>query len=203
MIKINNLKYGNTKTYLIQGIKNNILIDTDWAGTLPKFFKALGEQNLKVQDIDYLFITHYHPDHMGLAQELINYGVKLVVMDSQLKYIHQSDYIFKRQKKINFKPIDNNQILVLPIAKSRNFLKECGIAGEILSTPGHSDCSVSYVLDNGEAFVGDLYPIEQVALYDDITLTESWKKLKEANVKIVHFAHYNDEKNIDWSQIDI
>lgn len=187
------LKYGNTKCYLIKGTAKNILIDTDWAGTLPLFFKELGKQKLKIQDIDYLFITHYHPDHMGIAQNLVDYGVNLVVLDTQIKYIHQSDYIFQRQPKLKFKPIDDKKIILLKVKNSKSFLKRCGIAGKILSTPGHSNCSVSYILDNGEAFVGDLYPIEQVALYNNPTITNSWKKLINNNVKIVHFAHYNDE----------
>lgn len=201
MVKVIKIKYGNTKCYLIQGTKKTILIDTDWAGTLSRFFKKLGEYDLKVQNIDYLFITHYHPDHMGLAQVLADYGIKLVVLDSQLKYIHQSDYIFERQRNSEFEPIKDKQVLVLPIIKSRKFLKKCGIDGEILSTPGHSNCSVSYILDNGEAFVGNLYPIEQVAWYDNPVLTKSWEKLKYANVKKVHFAHYADEIISDWSQI--
>ncbi|MRN07143.1 MBL fold metallo-hydrolase [Lactobacillus sp. 0.1XD8-4] len=188
------LKYGNTNCYLIQGRKKNILIDTDWAALLPNFFRLLGERKLKVQNIDYLFVTHYHPDHMGIAQNLIEYGVKLVVLDSQVNYIHQSDYIFKRQVNSKFKPIDDSQVLHLSITQSRKFLKDCGINGEILSTPGHTNCSISIVLDSGEAFVGDLYPYDQVSLYDNPILTESWKKLQEANVKIVHFAHYADER---------
>lgn len=138
---------------------------------------------------------------MGIAQNLVDYGIKLVVLDSQLKFIHQSDYILERQKRKNFEPINDKQIILLPIAESRKFLKDCGINGEIISTPGHSDCSVSYIMDTGEAFVGDLYPIEQVALYDNPVLTKSWEKLKYANVKKVHFAHYADEIISDWSQI--
>ena len=35
-------------------------------------------------------------------------------------------------------------------------LAEFGIAGKVISTPGHSPGSVSVVLDTGDAFVGDL-----------------------------------------------
>lgn len=203
MTKVVKLKYGNTKCYLIQGIKKTILIDTDWAGTLPNFFRELGEHNLKIQDINYLFITHYHPDHMGIAQNLVDYGIKLVVLDSQLKFFHQSDYILERQKRKNFEPINDKQIILLPIAESRKFLKDCGINGEIISTPGHSDCSVSYIMDTGEAFVGDLYPLEQVALYNNPALTRSWENLRKENVDLIHFAHYSDEEILDWDRIKI
>ena len=33
------LKYGNTSTYLIKGDYGNLLIDTDYAGSLFAFFK--------------------------------------------------------------------------------------------------------------------------------------------------------------------
>lgn len=61
---IQEVKYGNTKTYLIKNEPNCILIDTDWAGTLPMFFRKIKDLGIKLSDIKYLLITHYHPDHM-------------------------------------------------------------------------------------------------------------------------------------------
>lgn len=104
--------------------------------------------------------------------------------------------------KVTMLKYGNTKCYLVQGTKSRNFLRKCGIDGEILSTPGHSECSVSYILDNGEAFVGDLYPMEQVALYDNPVLTESWRKLKQANIKIIHFAHYPDEKIADYPESD-
>ncbi len=34
---VSKLKYGNTNTFFIHGISGNLLIDTDYAGTLPAF----------------------------------------------------------------------------------------------------------------------------------------------------------------------
>ncbi|EHJ53204.1 MBL fold metallo-hydrolase [Streptococcus macacae] len=52
---------------------------------------------IRVEDIAYLLITHYHPDHMGLAQDLMNLGIQLLVMDVQKDFIHQSDSIFEKE----------------------------------------------------------------------------------------------------------
>ncbi|MCR5006659.1 MAG: MBL fold metallo-hydrolase, partial [Clostridiales bacterium] len=60
------LKYGNTNTFYIRGSQKSLLVDTDYAGTLPAFYKALKAHELQVTDIDYVIATHYHPDHMGL-----------------------------------------------------------------------------------------------------------------------------------------
>ena len=35
------LKYGNTNTFFIRGEACGLLIDTDYAGTLPAFYRAL------------------------------------------------------------------------------------------------------------------------------------------------------------------
>ena len=42
------LKYGNTSTFLIRGTKANLLIDTDYAGTLPAFYKAIKDIGIKL-----------------------------------------------------------------------------------------------------------------------------------------------------------
>ena len=76
------LKYGNTNTFLIQGKSGNILIDTDYAGTLSMFYRRIKEHGITVKDIDYILATHYHPDHIGLVGELMEQGVGLIIMES-------------------------------------------------------------------------------------------------------------------------
>ena len=68
------LRYGNTNTFFIQGIGGGLLVDTDFAGTLPAFYRAIKEHNIKSSDISYVLATHYHPDHIGLISELIKQG---------------------------------------------------------------------------------------------------------------------------------
>ena len=76
---ITELHYSATNTYVIAGKNGSLLWDTGWAGTFPLLCRALGEQDLKLQDIRYLLISHFHPDHMGIAQEIadacIGYGL--------------------------------------------------------------------------------------------------------------------------------
>ena len=55
------IKYGNTNTYLIHGASGNLLVDTDYAGTLQGFYRAIKALDIKVGDITYILTTHYHP----------------------------------------------------------------------------------------------------------------------------------------------
>jgi len=60
------LRYGNTNTFLIPAARGYLLLDTDYAGMLPAFYQAIKRAGVKVSDIAYVLVTHYHPDHMGL-----------------------------------------------------------------------------------------------------------------------------------------
>ena len=85
---VTKLRYGNTNTFLIRGAKGNVLVDTDYAGTLMMFYKSLKANGLTVKDINYVIATHYHPDHIGLISELTGQGVKLIIDDSQSGSVH-------------------------------------------------------------------------------------------------------------------
>ena len=187
------IRYGNTNTVLLRGDRGSILIDTDYAGTMPAFYKAIKEHGIKVSDITYVLATHYHPDHMGLISELMSQGVKLIIMESQTEYVHYSDEIFAREPKLGFKPIDESQAQVVLFEESRKFLEELGIAGEIISTPSHSADSISVILDDGTCIVGDMEPLEYLEAYEDNKkLKADWDALLSAAPKRIIYAHANE-----------
>ena len=45
------LRYGNTNTFYIPGADGGLLLDTDWAGTLPAFYKALKAAGLGLANV--------------------------------------------------------------------------------------------------------------------------------------------------------
>ena len=186
MNTVKEIMYGNTKCYLIN---NKIMVDTDWAGTLQKFFRCIKEKYLEIKDIKYLFITHFHPDHMGIAQELAELGIKIVVFEEQKEYIHWSDNIFAKEKNTAFKSIDEDNVQVISCLDSRNFLESTGVFGEVLYTPGHSEDSISVILDNGIAIVGDLPPLYTVPAYNDEKLEHSWNNILSNNLHSIYYGH--------------
>ncbi len=184
------IKYTPTNTYLIQGEKGNLLLDTGWAGTFPLFCRAMGEQNEKIQDISYILLTHFHPDHMGIAQEIADHTqAQLVILEVQLDYVHSPDPIFAKEKKGRFIPIREEEAKILRIRDSRDFLKELGIYGEILHTPGHSPDSISLFLDDGSLFVGDLNPLYELSLHEGDEIGKTWKSLLERHPGRIYYGH--------------
>ena len=188
------LKYGNTNTFLVEGSKGYLLVDTDYAGMLPAFYKALKQKDIKVRDIEYVMATHYHPDHMGLISELMKQGVKLLLLDEQKSHVHFSDAIFAREK-LPTEPIDETQAVIISCEESRDFLQKIGISGQIIHTPSHSADSVSLVLDNGDCFVGDLEPFEYIEIYAErnTELQRDWEKLLSFRPKRVFYSHWPED----------
>lgn len=182
-------KYAKTNTYLIKGTDKYILFDTDRAGTFPLFCRMLKKHGIKLQDIGYLFISHFHPDHMGIAREIADSGVRIVVMDVQQSFIHNADELLRKEKRSKFIPIDDSQIRIVRISESRAFLSEIGIGGEIFHTPGHSDDSISLYLDEGSLFVGDLNPLYELDSHKGTQIADSWDILLKLKPKAVYYGH--------------
>jgi len=63
---------GYTNVYVVEGSNGNILIDSGWddSEVIWAFREGLKKERLKFQDINWIVITHIHPDHYGLASKL-------------------------------------------------------------------------------------------------------------------------------------
>ena len=185
---ITKLKYGNTNTFFIRGNEGGLLVDTDYAGTLSSFYRAIKENGIKMSDITYILATHYHPDHIGLVSELMSQNIKLLLIDTQIPYIHFADEIFERDKRLNYKPINIDNATVICLEESRTFLKDIGINGEIVSTPSHSKDSISLILDSEDCFVGDLEPNEYLDGYENNeSLQNDWECISSYFPKVIYY----------------
>ncbi len=186
-MNILNVGYTSTNYYILADTKPRLLIDVGFAGTLPKLQHELKRMNIQLADIKHLLATHYHPDHAGLAQELQRIGMKLIVVDVQQAAIAAVQHDPKLAK--NDSPFDPKAAVMITLAESRAFLAKLGVQGEIIATPGHSDDSISLILDTGDAFVGDLTP-PMMAGEDNLhALQKSWDAIRAHGGKRIHPGH--------------
>jgi glyoxylase-like metal-dependent hydrolase (beta-lactamase superfamily II) len=186
-VNIVNVGYDSTNYYVIGSGKNRLLVDVGWPGTLGKLLANLKRKGIALEEIRFLLATHYHPDHAGLVQELKNKGVRLVVMERQAEAIPALKQWMKPEMR--YLDIDVRDNTAVTLAESRSFLAKLGIAGEIVHTPGHSDDSVTLVLDTGDAFTGDL---QSESRADDTSIDavkKSWGKIRAMNAKAIHPGH--------------
>ncbi|HEY0070405.1 MAG TPA: MBL fold metallo-hydrolase [Chloroflexia bacterium] len=186
-MNIVNVGYRSTNYYVIADTAPRLLIDAGWPGTLGEMQHACNRMGIKLADIQYQLMTHYHPDHAGLVQELRRLGVQLVVIDTQLAGIPLlSTYV---KPGDGYTEIELAGSIVLSAVESRAFLAGIGIQGEIISTPGHSDDSVTLILDDGLAFTGDLTPPMLVSPDPTDLAHRSWEAIRARGVTTVYPGH--------------
>lgn len=186
-MNIVNVGYRSTNYYVLADTKPRLLVDAGWPGTLSMMQHTCSRTGIQLAEIPYQLITHFHPDHAGLAQELKRLGVRLIVLDTQLAGIPLlRTYVKPQDKYIDIEAAGN---IVITAEESREYLAGIGIQGEIVSTPGHSDDSITLVLDGGIAFTGDLTPPFLAPEDPADPVHRSWEKLRSLGVTTVYPGH--------------
>lgn len=173
-MNIVNVGYQSTNYYAIDIRNGKLLVDCGWPGTLPQFKNVLQRKGIALNEFKYLLVTHFHPDHAGLVQDLKNQGIQLILPECQTAFVTPFADYFKG-KSLPYIEIRQNDNLILNLEESRKFLQSIGLRGEILHTPGHSDDSLTLILDEGFAFTGDLHPSFMDT--DDLKTRASWDKI--------------------------
>lgn len=185
-MNIVNVGYQSTNYYAIDIKGGKLLVDCGWPGTLPQFTKVLQRKDIGLKEIRYLLVTHFHPDHAGLVQDLKNQGVKFILPECQRDFVSTFGEHFKG-KPFPYVEIKQNDNMLLKLEDSRKFLSSIGLDGEIIHTPGHSDDSVTLILDEGFAFTGDLHP--SFINTDDVTTRQSWAKINKHRITRIFPGH--------------
>jgi endoribonuclease LACTB2 len=186
-ITIVNVGYLSTNYWVVSAGRSRILVDLGYPGTMGTMRARLNQMDIPLNEICYALATHYHIDHAGLAQELKLAGVSLLVLDVQVPAIPLMKQFTKPRDNYVDISLDGN--VVISPSESRALLAKVGISGEILHTPGHSDDSVSLLLDDGLVFTGDLTPYELAWGETADLVTASWQLLKEKGASRVYPAH--------------
>jgi glyoxylase-like metal-dependent hydrolase (beta-lactamase superfamily II) len=188
-MNIINLSYKSTNCYLIAVDNGWLMVDAGWPDTFSQLLQLLSQNNISVNEINYLIVTHFHPDHAGLTQNLKDLGTNLILHEYQVPYINKLNLMYKKNPKANFKDIMTSNNIVLTDADNRSFLNSIGIDGELITTPGHSDDSVSLIIDGCCAFIGDLPALSLIDAYDDIVIDDSWDMIQKHHVKTIYPGH--------------
>ncbi len=190
-MKILNLNCKMTNCYLIESSYGCIMVDTDFPDTLHRLMHLLKQHGINMSDIKYLIVTHFHPDHAGIAQDLKNLGIRLILHECQVPFVDNLNSFFKKSPKAKFTDIVIEDNIVISDKESRKFLNSVGIEGEIIQTPGHTDDSISLIIDGCCAFTGDLPEFGLMEAYNNQTVKDSWKLIKDLRITKIYPAHGN------------
>lgn len=197
---------GRSNAFLVSSGTAHILVDTGPARKWKSLDRNL--KKLKIEKIDLLLLTHTHFDHAGNAKQLQDaYLARVAVHEAEKSCLGEGAcplprgttpftrflvrYLGDRmQARFRYSPCHPDIVI-----ESTHRLEEFGMNAYILPTPGHSAGSVSLVVDDEIALVGDaMFGIFKNSIFppfaDDTTvMTESWKKLLDTGCALFLPAH--------------
>ena len=207
-MKITKLKLSLSNAYLVQGRKT-ILVDTGLPREGTKILRALARLGIEPKDFSLILHTHAHMDHVGSTLQLkrwIDVPTAVHVADAEM-------LASGRMGKLTATSLEGRMIIPFInkpfpgvkadlIIDEEISLKEFGVNGKVIFTPGHTAGSISVLMDNNEAIVGDvmmggnmggnLFPSKPNYHYyaEDLSgVRASIKKLVSLKVKKFYVGH--------------
>jgi glyoxylase-like metal-dependent hydrolase (beta-lactamase superfamily II) len=188
-----------------------VLVDTSMRFELAALIRSM--QKIGVRKIDAIFLTHSHTDHVANAQYFSNaYNCKIYISEKGLEKIQKGrcsmpkgttpfgKLIYWTVEKnpfyefVNFQACPQAEILNDMVVKAY-----LGDSAELLLTPGHTDDSISILLDKRIAIVGDAMVNNFGNQYpsfadDEEAVKASWKALLDTRCELFCPAHGNPLK---------
>jgi glyoxylase-like metal-dependent hydrolase (beta-lactamase superfamily II) len=135
----------------------NILIDPGPASCLETLLEALGDERPAA-----LLLTHIHLDHAGASGSLVSRfpELEVYVHERGVKHLIDPERLLASARRLYGDDMDRLWGEVLPVPEENIRVlrggEELFDCFEVAYTPGHASHHVSYLYDDGTAFVGDV-----------------------------------------------
>ncbi len=183
------IRYHSTNCFFIRSAMSDQLlaVDAGWPGTLYEYARLMKTIGCNLEKISWAIVTHIHMDHAGLISEFLARGIACHVFENQIDAIDAMEKTIEKNDK-KYTRIEKGKLKPLNTRDSRKALETIGIFGEVVITDYHSQDSITFVSDDGEAMIGDLPPAGQM-MPDDRRFLDNWEILRKMGVKTVYPSH--------------
>ena len=201
---------GRANAYFVISERQALLIDTGIRRNEQRIVQALEDLSLSPSSIRLIILTHTHYDHCGSLKALKGMtGAKIVVHHNEAACLREGYGGFPRgttrlTKMISLvgrtigKRLGGYEPVSPDITISERFgLEEYGMEGYILPTPGHTLGSISVIILNSHAIVGDtLFNLFRKSVFppfadDQEELLRSWGALYDTGCRYFYPGHGN------------
>jgi len=196
---VHEIQLQRVKAHAILADDGVTLIDSGYAGSLPRIEHALNDLGRTVDDVRRVVCTHGHPDHAGGARAFADLGVEVFMhpADAANLEVGFADVVRRPSRGRIFAAMTPPLPKFTPLTDGDVLPVFDGL--EVIHTPGHTPGSVClFAGAQGVLFVGDVLQrrFGRVSfaggLYSDdpAAARASVQRLSRLRVKSVVFAHY-------------
>ncbi len=199
MINIKTIPTGylKTNTYIIND-ENNLCVIVDPGGGFEKIKNYCEEQNLVVKAI---LLTHGHFDHIlavnKLKLEFSNINIYIHELDEKML---SGEWNLASEMGLSFEPIFGGKTIV-----DGECIDIGSMSFEVISTPGHTQGSVCYLLNKEYLFSGDTLFYSTYGRTDFyggsvLDMKSSLKKLFSLNGDFTVYPGHMQQTSLDYER---
>jgi len=208
---IHAIKAGISNCYLVKDKGGAILVDAGPPGEIKALVSGLARAGVKPEGLNAAVVTHCHWDHIGSLNALKEVSRATVIVQQRERHALENGerlippgatlwgrlfgwFLKGISAKMTIVPCDAD----IAVGETDYSLQPFGIEATIVYTPGHTSGSVSVLLDNGAAFVGDsamnglpltLGPNLPIFAEDMRALRRSWQTLLKKGARTIYPGH--------------
>ena len=160
------IRLGSSHCYYLPSPKGGVLVDAGNHKKLNHLKSVLTVYEHDIRDIQYIIVTHTHHDHVGSLADVKNSsGAKVIVHKSEAEFLRKGRTPLPRGTMLWTKAmvsigkmirVGDYPVLEPDFVISDELqLSEFGYDLQVVSTPGHTSGSMTVIVDDELAFVGD------------------------------------------------
>lgn len=197
---------GRSNVFLLSDGRNNILIDTSVTRVWPKIQKQLAK--LGINTVNFLILTHAHFDHAANAYRIKEkYKAKVMIHKDEAGYLSKGENILPEGTIFLTRLMMNafgkrmfsifKYMPCIPdfLVNNKHDLAESGFNAYLIHTPGHTMGSMSLIVDDEIAIVGDaMFGVFKGTVFppfaqDKKQMIRSWEILLDTKCSIFLPSH--------------
>ncbi|MGR3763673.1 MBL fold metallo-hydrolase [Rossellomorea sp. NS-SX7] len=215
-----------TGSYIIHE-ESLALIETSASPSIPHLKKGLSKLNIKLEDIQYIILTHIHLDHAGGAGLFLEECPSATIIVHPKGYRHMNDpsrliagakAVYGDEFETLFapiKPIPEERMIVKGHEETLKLSDACTLT--FYDTPGHANHHFSiYDPVSGGMFTGDTcgiqyrtdkkyfyLPSTSPNQFNPDSMKEAINFIKEKKLHRIYFGHYGMTEDVDHALTEV
>ena len=193
-----------------------VMIDTGYENSYAAVLKKLQKMHIRPEEVRYLFLTHAHDDHAGFLEEWMTKHpqTQVIAHEKAIDGLRRGQnsfdggcgtlgaFLFCQLMALlgngdhRYPKLSEEHLAKIITLKDGNLAQmETALNGKLLFTPGHTEDSVSLLVDDnlfcGDAAMNGIPSSHKITIWveDKVAFEKSWVVMLASGAKKIYPAH--------------